>query len=111
MTEDEKRQQRAALLLQYEETREELQYLRNKAWNLSEQIGEVSHWLREARELQTTLRDREREQARDENIHKNLSHYRAAFDFDAILEIREDLRRANTKLCELAKQKKDLGLG
>ncbi|MGB8770437.1 MAG: hypothetical protein WCC92_12520 [Candidatus Korobacteraceae bacterium] len=111
MTEEEKRQQRAALLLQYEETREELQYLRNKAWNLSEDIGEISHWLREAREALATAHEREREQARDKNIQENVSHYRLAFDFDALLALREDLRRANDKLRELAKQKNDLGLG
>ncbi len=61
MTEEEKRQQRAALLLQYEETREELQYLRNKAWNLSEDIGEISHWLREAREASHPVARQKRE--------------------------------------------------
>ena len=111
MTEDDKRRQRDALILQYEKTREELQYLRNQAWNLSEQIGEVSHWLREARELQTTLPDREREQAQDAHMQKELSHYRAAFDFDAIVALREDLRRVNAKLRELAEQKMSLGMG
>ena len=111
MTEDEKRQQRTRLLLQYEDARLELEHLRTKAWNLSEDIGEISHWLREVRELQVTVLQRQREQERDENIQKNLSHYRPAFDFDALLALREDLRRANAKLRELAELKKNLGLG
>ena len=111
MTEEEKHQQVAELLFAYEKTRQELEHLRTKAWNLGETIGDISHWLREAREADASAYEREREQERDENIQKNLSHYRAALDFDALLALREDLRRTNAKLRELAQMKRNLGLG
>lgn len=109
MTEDEKRQQRAMVLLEYEETRVELAHLRAKAWKLSEEIGEISQWLAGAREMQGEEQLRQRE--RNDKINKNLSHYRAAFDFDAIIALREELRAAIARLGEIEKQKKALGLG
>ena len=108
MTEDEKRQQRAMVLLEHEETRVELEYLRAKAWNLSQEIGEISHWLEDAREMHG-IEQRQRE--RDDKINKNLSRYRDAFQFDAIVALREELRNTVAKLDEIAKQKKALGLG
>ncbi|MGA9530168.1 MAG: hypothetical protein WBS24_18790 [Terriglobales bacterium] len=108
MTEDEKRHQRAMLLLQHEETRQELEHLRLKAFDLSKEIGEISDWLSGAREMESTG-DRQRQ--RDEKIEKCLSHYRDVFNFDAIVALREELKRVNADLRTLAKQKKDLGLG
>jgi len=32
------------LLLQHEDTRQELEHLRIKAWNLSQEIGEILHF-------------------------------------------------------------------
>lgn len=107
MTDDEKRQQKAMLLLQHEETRQELEHLRIKAWNLGEAIKEVAAWLIAAREMPLSERDRER----DEKISKNTPRYRELLNFDAISELRDVLKRTNDRFRELTKQKKALGLG
>ena len=107
MTDDEKRQQKAMLLLEHQETRQELEHLRTKAWNISEQISDISYWLRDAREMDAPG---SRERERNEKISRNLSRYREIFNFDSVLQLRDELKRTNEKLHELDKQRKALGL-
>jgi hypothetical protein len=109
MTEDEKRQQKAMLLLQYEETRQELEHLRAKAWDTSEKIKEVAYWLEEAREVTSASDHRQKE--RDAKITTNSQHYKVNFDFEAVSQLREELRATNARVRDLAAQKKALGLG
>jgi hypothetical protein len=109
MTEDEKRQQRAMLLLQHEETRQELEHLRLKAWTMSQEIKEIADWLADAREMQSVGEFQQRE--KDQKIENCFSHFRDVFNFDAILALREEMKRVNASLRTIAKQKKDLGLG
>jgi hypothetical protein len=111
MTEDEKRQQKAMLLLQHEETRQELEHLRSKAWTISEEISEIAHWLAAAREMPASGGVDYRQRERDEKISKSQVHYREVFNFDLILSLRDELRTMNARYRELGSQKKALGLG
>jgi hypothetical protein len=110
MTTDEKRQQKAALLLEHEETRQELAHIRAKAWALSQGIKETADWLADAREMLGPASDSSARE-RDEKIRDGMNSYRAMFDFAAIVALREELKVTNAKLRELAEQKKALGLG
>ena len=107
MTDDEKRKQKAMLLLQHEETRQELEHLRTKAWTLGEEVKEIARWLDTARGQESGYRDVELV----EKIDAHLPHYRKVFDFDAIASLRDELKRTHDKLRELTTQKKALGLG
>ena len=99
----ERRQQRAAALLEYEEARRKLDQLRSRAWKISDDLSEIACWLSDARDIQHGPAI-SRQRLRDEKIAKNLARYRASFDFDAIVELRDEMKRIRAKLEKLGEQ-------
>jgi hypothetical protein len=57
MTEDEKRQQKAMLLLEYQEAEQHLAHLEAKAASTSRRLAVVSEWLANASKRHNDLRD------------------------------------------------------
>jgi len=112
MTEDEKRQQKAMLLLEHQEAEQNLAHLEEKAERLSRRIRGVSEWLSYAAQRNSDL-------SRDEIwIHglgvrveplKDIEIARS-MDFDAAAKLIQEIKDARSTLEQLSKRKQSLGL-
>lgn len=109
MTQDEKRQQKALLLLEHQEAGEELAHLRERAGRLSTQFTEVGQWLSSGKLGFTGVYGQER-RTLDASIRSNLASYRDATSFDDALKVMDEIVEAERKLDDLAKRKEALGL-
>lgn len=108
MTDNEKRQQKAMLLLEYQEAEENLAHLKEKAGVLSKSIDEISTWLSRAHiEIRT---NEQGDQKRDANIRANIAQYRQALNLDAAVALMDEIKEAERELDSLAERKKALGL-
>ena len=105
---DEKRQQKAMLLLEHQEAEEELAQLRARAARISGRIAEVQTWLNRVAFPEHTLDPKE--QARDATIRTKSDMYREALNFDAALSVVNEIAAAKKRLADLASMKESLGL-
>lgn len=106
MTDDEKRSQKAELLLKAQETEDDLRHLREKAKSTAAKIAEVRQWLDGVGDASS-----EREQrSRSAQIRGNVDHYKRALDLDEAIKLADEIRDTERKLQELANRKAELGL-
>lgn len=111
MTEDEKRQQKAMVLLEYQEAQENLTHLREKVRRTAATIGELCKWLTDAQALPPVRMGYEfPEEKRNANIRANLGTFRAAMNFEEILALMDEVKRAETLLGQIEQRKNDFGL-
>jgi hypothetical protein len=109
MTEDEKRQQKAMLLLEYQEADDNLAHLREKATRIAVPFSEVSTWLDHAGGIRYPGY-REDDAKRNAAIRANPDLYRRNLNFDEALALMDEIVRAEALLQKLAQRKNDLGL-
>lgn len=108
MTEDEKRQQKGLLLLEYQEAQQNLAHLKEKAYRKVEALDEVRKWIRSVQNVSTNYSPDEL--TRNNNIRTNLDTFRKAMNFDDVLLLMDEIKKANQLLETLEKRKADLGL-
>ena len=107
MTPAEKRQERAAVALEYEGVRQKLELLRSRAFAISHDVAEIACWLSGARDIpQGPAISRRR--VRDEKIEKDVTRCRTVLNLDAIVARREEMKNLRKRLNELAAQKEEL---
>ena len=106
MAEDEKRNQKGILLLEYQEAEQELAHLRTKAAKLSDDMYWVREWLDKA----AKGKNDEKTRSEDDNIRTNFNKYKEALRLEALLSLVDDIHKAEGKLATLAAQKTSLGL-
>jgi hypothetical protein len=106
MTEDEKRQQKAMLLLEFQEAEETLAHLQEKATRMHEPIADVADWLNSCHRGSRQTYDFQR----DKRIRSNLQTYRNALNFDEALSVMDEIARTEKLLEELGQRKKALGV-
>jgi hypothetical protein len=106
MTEDEKRNQKAMLLLEYQEAEQELAHLKTKASKLVENIDRVREWLNNA------ARGNRDDKARfaDANIRATFQSYSEALQAESLLCLVDEINKVKSKVDQLAAQKTSLGL-
>jgi hypothetical protein len=109
MTEDEKRQQKAMLLLEYQEAEENLAHLREKAGKLYISIQEIATWVQKTARP-NSIGGHYEDAERAKRIEANLEQYRAAMDFDGVLSTVRAISESSLRLTDLAERKKALGL-
>ena len=110
MTENQKREQKAALLLEYQEAADELANLRERAGRLSGYIGDVEAWVNRAQLLLGNRPYDEKDLSLDAKIRANSERYRSALNFDDALDLMDEIVAAKKQLNELAERKSELGL-
>jgi hypothetical protein len=108
VTEDEKRQQKALLLLDFQEAQENLAHLHERTGRIADGIGEVRRWISDAQSIQSSLNQDKIK--RDTNIRTNSGSFRTVMNFDEILALMDECAAAEILLDQLAKRKADLGL-
>jgi hypothetical protein len=108
MTEDEKRQQKGLLLLEYQEAQQNLAHLKEKAYRKVEALDEVRKWMRSVQNVSTNYSPDEL--TRNNDIRTNLDTFRKAMNFDDVLLLMDEIKKANQLLETLEKRKADLGL-
>jgi hypothetical protein len=110
MTEDEKRQQKAMLLLEHQEAIEELKHLQEKAKRSAENIKTVADWVARCASPFTGVDYDKTTATLDANVRTNLAQYREKLDMNALLKEVDDLKKAEGKVQDLASRKASLGL-
>jgi hypothetical protein len=110
MTEEEKRQQKAMLLLEYQEAEENVAHLREKVSRLSKPFTEIATWLEHAAVIESAPGNFRINSERDARIRTNHDAYRQSLNFDAALAVLDELNEAQKTLARLAKRKSELGL-
>lgn len=108
MTENEARQQKAMLLLEYLEAENRLADLKEKAHRVEEALDALRKWLSHAR---VDFADyREEDKRRDADIRQKLEFHRSALNIDEAVALVDEIAVAHKRLAELAKRKSALGL-
>ncbi len=110
MTEDEKRQQKALLLLEYHEAMENIAHLREKAGHVGKPVEEVATWLLYASPERGPYINIETNKKRDAQIRVNLEAYRKAMNFDELLSLMDEIEKADKLVEQLKIRKAELGL-
>jgi hypothetical protein len=108
MTDDEKRRQKAMLLLEHQEAENDLAHLREKAGRLALRIKDVGEWLTDASPDHQHFSDDAAR--RNANIRTNIALYRGALNFDDALAAMDEIVRAEELVRTLGRRKSDLGL-
>lgn len=108
MTDQEKRLQKAHLVIEYQEAEDTLSALRERASKLSVLICDVGLWLKGIGAPHHHFRPDI--SAATMSMDTDQASHREAFDFDAIIALTEQIRFAQSKLSELAERKAALGL-
>jgi hypothetical protein len=108
MTEDEKRQQKAMLLLDFQEAQTNLTHLTQEAGRMSTPIRKVGDWLSNAETTDYSYDQRARE--KDAQIRANLELYRQGLNFDAAVALMDEIKDARALLDRLEKRKAEFGL-
>jgi hypothetical protein len=106
MTEEEKRQQKAMLLLEFQEAEDTLAHLQEKAVRMKEPIAEVEHWLNACNRGYRQAHDFDR----DRRIRSDPQAYRDALNFDAALALMDEIAKTEKLIEELSQRKKALGV-
>jgi hypothetical protein len=113
MTEDEKRQQKAMLLLEYQEAQEHLAHLQEKAKRISNNILAVSKWMDNCSQGYSSAAGEDRVYITDIGGTVNIltdPNVAKAMDFDAAKSLALELDEARRRLQELSERKTSLGL-
>jgi hypothetical protein len=112
MTEDEKRRQKADLLLEYAETEQHLAHLREKATRQSQRIEAVSQWLSKAGDSRNSGMDKVYVSSGGGAVFNVPTdpEIPIAMDFAEAAKLVEEIKAAIRKLAELAQRKAALGL-
>ncbi len=105
MTDDEKRQQKAMLLLEHQEAEQELRHLEVRAMNMSEKLAQVAGWLEETAKGESGghVQIKEADIIADGN-------FRLAMNMDAATLIVEQIKAARLRVRNLQQRKLLLGL-
>lgn len=112
MTEDEKRQQKAMLLLEYHDVEQNLCHLEAKASGISRRLSAISDWLERASKRQDPIHDTvysSKLGSGEVNILTD-PQVRAAMDFDGACQLVAEIKAGRQRVNELYKQKQSLGL-
>ena len=109
MTEEEKRQQKAMLLLEHQEAESNLAHLREKAGRVAKPYDDVAAWLAHASSFEYPGR-REEDAKRDANIRANPELYRKSLPFDEAVALMDEIKKAEELLAQLGRRKAELGL-
>lgn len=112
MTDDEKRQQKGLLLLEFLEAERELASLREKAGRIGREVSEVGEWLaRMSPELDHNSEYSKTANAkRDATIRASLAKYRGAMNFDEAVALMGEIEQSVKHVAALALRKSELGL-
>ncbi len=109
MTEGDKRQEKAMLLLEHQEADESLAITREKAKRWAGRLEELQRWLTNAQSYGATYY--EQKDWRDFNSRiRSDPAYRDALNWDKMVEFVDELLAATKKVSDLAQRKKELGL-
>jgi hypothetical protein len=107
MTEEKKREQRAMILLEYEEARENLAQLIESARRMASPIEEVCQWIKDAYQP-IRLGYEQAVVKRNENIRANPDTFRNSMNFDKIVSLIGEIAEAKELLVELDQRKHDV---
>jgi hypothetical protein len=111
MTEDEKRNQKAMLLLEYQEAEEEFAHLAEKAALLTSDLNKLASVIAFARSHpDVSPANSERARFEREEINKAIDRFRASVNFDSALSLLRELDEAKQKIRSLRERKAALGL-
>lgn len=108
MTEDDKRKQKAMLLLEYQEAEESLAHLKERAYRMEETINEVRKWVSDSRSISIGYGHDESD--RNQHIRGHQGEFRQAMNFDEILALMDEIEKQKETLGKLEQRKRDLGL-
>jgi hypothetical protein len=108
MTEDEKRQQKAMLLLEYQEEEDNIAHLKEKARRKAAQFQEIQNWLSWVASVMKPYDAEERK--RDATIRANIDSFRPAINFEEALALVDEVIAAEKALGMLRNRKAELGL-
>jgi hypothetical protein len=111
MTEDEKRQQKAMLLLEYHEAEVNLAHLEVKAANISKRLGVMSEWLERASKRNDPLHEEFYAIKTGGNVSiLNDPDVALSMDFSAAVKLVREIRDGRAAVNDLYKRKQSLGL-
>lgn len=112
MTEDEKRQQKALLLLEFQEAETNLANLREKAGRIGREVSEVGEWLaRMSPEYAPNMEYNKADHVkRSATILTSLAKYRSAMNFDEAITLMGEIDQTVKSVAALALRKSELGL-
>jgi hypothetical protein len=111
MTEDEKRQQKAMLLLEYQEAEQNLAHLQEKAHLISRSLSSVSQWLAKSHDRTWNFNPSEPIYTTGETV-KILEdpRFAVAMDFPAMKALALEIKASMDNLRSLRQRKEALGL-
>jgi hypothetical protein len=115
MTEDEKRQQKAMLLLECQEAEQHLAHLQEKAKRISQNILAVSKWIENRSKGYNAAGSGEEDKVYVTEIGRYVNIFAdpeiaKAMDFEAANSLAIELNEARRRVRELSERKKALGL-
>lgn len=112
MTEDEKRRQKADLLLEYEEAEQSVAHLREKATRIATRIEAVSRWLLNAAGNNDTFSDRVYVSTAGSELFEVPTNAQIppAMDFSEAVKLVNEIRAGIRRVQELKQRKAALGL-
>lgn len=114
MTEDEKRQQKAMLLLEYQEAEENLAHLQEKAKRLSQYLLAVSKWMEDrSHGYSTAGGSEEKVYVTEMGGYVNIltsPEVTKAVDFEDVKSLAVEIKDARTRIQQLSERKKSLGV-
>jgi hypothetical protein len=110
MTDGEKREQKALLLLEYQEAEDHLPQLKEKARRKGQSFGVVERWLRYIAGDRQAIEYGEDLSKVGDMIRPNLEKYRENLDLDEIFQLADEVESAKLKVNDLRKRKEQLGL-
>jgi hypothetical protein len=110
MTEDEKRQQKGMLLLEFQEAEHNLANLREKAGRLGQQILQFGGWLAGASPERGPNIHTEENKKKSAQIRLNLDAYRKALNLEEAVALMDEIEKTERNLAALAMRKAELGL-
>lgn len=113
MTEDEKRQQKAMLLLEHQEAMDHLANLQEKAKRMSRYISAVSKWVEDRMHGYSSAAGENKVYMSEGGGHVDVLSDPAvpkAMDFEAAKSLALEMQEARRRVEELSERKKSLGL-
>jgi len=112
MTDDEKRQQKLTLMMEFDEAESNLAHLREKAGRIGKDMLEVGQWLgyMSPGELPDTEFRKKENSQRNSLIRASLGKYRSAMAFDEALALMDEIAKAEKQVESIAIRKSALGM-
>ena len=108
MTEDQKRAEKGALLLAYQEAEENLAFLRQKANRMAGPFSTVSAWLKYIGSFEKKIAYGEDYSGIGDSIIKDVEEFRAQLNLDAVLSVTHEIKTAEELLKDLKHRKEQL---